>query len=227
MLVNMLTGSVATTVHGRYLYEDRGSERMVVGFHGYAETAGVHFAELQKLPGIERWSVVSIQALHPFYTRSGEVVANWMTKLDRELAVADNLAYVRNVLAQLPAPRQLVFAGFSQGAAMAARAAADIACAGLIMLGGDVPPELKTENVRFPPVLLARGTRDEWYTAEKFDGDVAFLSARTDLTQCVFDGGHEWSDEFRAAAGRFLSVVLSASSREVTERGTRPRGGML
>jgi len=203
--VNMLTANVATSVHGRYLYEDRGAERLLVGFHGYAETAEVNFAELQKLPGIDRWSVASIQALHPFYTRAGEVVASWMTKLDRELAIADNVGYVRNALAQLPAPRQLVFAGFSQGAAMAARAATHIPCAGLILLGGDVPPEVQLDGVRLPPVLLARGTRDEWYTADKFDADVAFLSARTTLTQCVFEGGHEWSDAFRAAARTFLA----------------------
>ena len=204
----MLTANVATTVHGRYLYQNRGAERLLVGFHGYAETADVNFAELQKLPGIERWSVASIQALHPFYTRTGEVVANWMTKLDRELAIADNLEYVRNVLAQLPAPRQLVFAGFSQGATMASRAAANIPCAGLMILGGDVPPEVKNDGARFPAsVLLARGTRDEWYTNAKFDADVAFLMPRTRVTQCVFDGGHEWSDAFRAAAGEFLERI--------------------
>jgi predicted esterase len=201
----MLTANLSTTVHGRYLYEDRGPERLLVGFHGYAETADVNFAELQQLPGIERWSVVSIQALHPFYTRTGEVVANWMTKLDRELAIADNLGYVSNVLAQLPSPRQLVFAGFSQGAAMAARAAASIPCAGLILLGGDVPPEVKNDGAQLPPVLLARGTRDDWYTAEKFDADAAFLEPRTRVTKLVFDGGHEWSDAFRTAAGEFLA----------------------
>jgi predicted esterase len=202
----MLIANVATTVHGRYLYEDRGPERLLVGFHGYAETADVNFAELQKLPGIERWSVVSIQALHPFYTRTGEVVANWMTKLDRELAIEDNLQYVRNVLAQLPAPRQLVFSGFSQGATMASRAAARIPCDGLMILGGDVPPEVKEEEgSRLPRVLVARGTRDDWYTTAKFDADVAFLLPRTSVTECVFEGGHEWSDAFRAAAGEFLS----------------------
>lgn len=204
----MRSANVATTVHGRYLYEQRDADRLLIGFHGYAETAEVNFAELQKLPGIGRWSVASIQALHPFYTRTGEVVASWMTKLDRELAIADNLAYVRNVLAQLPAPRQLVFAGFSQGATMAARAAAQIDCAGLILLGGDVPPEVKMDGSRMPPVLLSRGTRDDWYTQEKFDADVAFLTPRTNVTQCVFEGGHEWSDAFRAAAGEFLALHM-------------------
>ncbi|HEX8407536.1 MAG TPA: phospholipase [Thermoanaerobaculia bacterium] len=203
----MSIANVATTVHGRYLYEDRGAERLLVGFHGYAETAEVNFAELGKIAGVERWSVASIQALHPFYTRSGDVVASWMTKLDRELAVEDNLSYVRNVLASLATPERLVFSGFSQGASMAARAAAHVDCAGLIMLGGDVPPDVKSDGAQLPPVLLARGTGDEWYSAEKFEADLAFLRTKTHVTPCVFDGGHEWSDAFRAAAAEFLTSI--------------------
>ncbi|HVG24490.1 MAG TPA: phospholipase, partial [Thermoanaerobaculia bacterium] len=75
----MLTGNVAATVHGRYLYEDRGAERLLVGFHGYAESAEANFAELRKLDC--DWSLLSVQALHPFYTRGGAVVASWMTSL--------------------------------------------------------------------------------------------------------------------------------------------------
>jgi len=206
MLGHMQIANIGTLVHGRYLYEDRGAERLLVGFHGYAEVADANFAELAKVPGIERWSVVSIQALHPFYTRSGEVVASWMTKLDRELAMADNLAYVRGVLAELPSPRHLVFSGFSQGAAMAARAAAHISCVGLVMLGGDVPDDVKA-NTQLPPVLLGRGARDEWYTKEKFQSDLEFLEPRTRVTRCVFAGGHEWSDPFREAFGAFLKEV--------------------
>jgi predicted esterase len=207
MQVKMLTGIVPATVHGRYLHEDRGAERLMVGFHGYAENAEANFAELARIPGIERWSVVSVQALHPFYTRSGEVVANWMTKLDRELAIADNLAYVRSVLAAVGAPRTLVFSGFSQGASMAARAAAHIDCAALILLGGDVPPDVQRDDVRLPPVLLARGRRDDWYTDQKFQADLAWLEPRTRVTRCVFEGGHEWSDPFREAAGELLFAL--------------------
>jgi predicted esterase len=203
----MLTANVATTVHGRYLYEDRGAERLLIGFHGYAEVAEWNFAELAKIPGVERWSLLSIQALHPFYTRSGDVVANWMTKQDRELAIDDNLAYIEAVLAALPKAETLVFSGFSQGAAMAARAAAHVACAGLIMLGGDVPPDVKRDEVRFPPVLLGRGTADEWYTDEKFQADLDWLEPRTRVTRCVFAGGHEWSEPFREAAAEFLREV--------------------
>ncbi len=204
--------TIATSIHGRFLHVDRAGDRLLVGFHGYAEVAETHLAELEKLPGVERWSLVAIQALHPFYTRTGSVVASWMTSLDRDLAIADNLAYVEKVLASLRPPQTLVFAGFSQGAAMAARAAAHVGRPdGLILLGGDVPPEIKADPTRrLPPVLLGRGERDEWYSPEKFKNDVSYLEATTRVTTCEFDGGHEWSNPFRAAAGRFLAEVTKA-----------------
>lgn len=201
----MQTRTIETTTHGRYLYEDRGAERLLVGFHGYAEVAEWHLAEVEKIAGIERWSVGAVQALHPFYTRAGIIVASWMTSLDRELFIADNVTYVGRVLAELPRAKSLVFCGFSQGAAMAARAAAAFPCAGLILLGGDIPPDVKSiDTPQLPPVLLGRGSRDEWYTDEKFKNDLSFLEGRTRVTRCVFAGGHEWTDEFRDAAGQFL-----------------------
>lgn len=204
----MSTRTIETTVHGRFLFEDRGPERLIAGFHGYAETADAHLAELQRIPGIERWTLAAVQALHPFYTRTSQVVASWMTSLDREHAIADNHAYVARVLASLATPRFLVFTGFSQGASMAARAASRNPCHGLILLGGDIPPEAKADDAaRWPPVLLGRGKRDEWYTDEKFQADCAFLEARTQVTQCVFDGAHEWTDEFRMAASFFLESI--------------------
>ncbi len=204
----MISRTLETAVHGRYLFEDRGADRLLVGFHGYAETAETHLAELEKIDGIERWSVASVQALHPFYTRSGSIVANWMTSLDRELAIADNISWVRRVLAELPTPQTLVFAGFSQGATMAARAAAYVSkAAGLILLGGDIPPDVHEDpQAVLPPTLLARGITDDWYTEEKFNKDFKFLNAtKNGVRSLVFAGGHEWTDEFRTAAAQFLS----------------------
>lgn len=202
----METRTIETTTHGRFHYENRGAERLLLSFHGYAEQAEWNLAEVCRLPGIERWSVAAVEALYRFYTRSGDVVGNWMTSIERELSIADNLGYIRRILASLPAPRTLVFLGFSQGASMAARAAAYAAKAdGLILLGGDIPPELKEdESVRLPPTLLARGERDEWYDQAKFKKDLSYLRATTAVTPCVFAGGHEWSDEFREAASLFL-----------------------
>ena len=35
---------------------------------------------------------------------------------------------------------------------------------------------------------------------------------RIDVRPCVFEGGHEWTDEFRAEAGRFLEEVFQLAS---------------
>ncbi|MGN6184482.1 MAG: alpha/beta hydrolase [Thermoanaerobaculia bacterium] len=205
----MQAKTIEASVHGRFLHVDRGVDRLVIGFHGYAETAEMHLAELEKLPGIERWSLIAVQALHPFYTRSGQVVASWMTSLDRELAMADNIEYAKKVLASVPSPRTLVFAGFSQGGTMAVRAAAHVgSAAGLILLGGDIPPDVKANSsLRLPRTLLGRGERDDWYTPEKLKNDVSYLEATSRVTVCEFNGGHEWSDAYREAAGRFLAEL--------------------
>jgi len=209
---------IAALVHGRFLVEAPEAEGcpLLVGFHGYGENAEKHLEELRRLPGSSRWALCAVQALHPFYNRSGDVIACWMTRLQREQAILDNVGYVASVVAELkrelPVSDQLVYLGFSQGAAMAYRAAAGAGhpCHGLIVLGGDVPPELEQRDLsRFPPVLLGRGTSEEWYDAAKMEHDVELLRRKgADVRPCVFDGGHEWTNEFRAAAGQFLEEVF-------------------
>lgn len=209
---------IAALVHGRFLLEtppDPQDRPLLVGFHGYGETAERHLDELRRIPGASEWALCAVQALHPFYNRTGEVIANWMTRQDRELAIHDNVRYAASVVAEvrrtLPVPDRLVYAGFSQGAAMAYRAAAagGHPCHGVIVLGGDVPPELEARDLAgFPPVLLAGGTREEWYTPDKMRRDVELLRRKgVDVRPLVYEGGHEWTDEFRAAAGEFLRTL--------------------
>jgi predicted esterase len=199
----LTTHTIAATVHGRFLVRQGPPERLILGFHGYAETAEIHIEELSKIRGIDRWTIAAVQALHPFYnTRTQQVVASWMTRLDRELAIADNIAYVRSVIEFFHDPQTIVFFGYSQGAAMAYRAAADYGRgSGLIAIGGDVPPDV-VDNV--PAALVARGARDEYYSDEKFKKDLNFLRTITRVTSCAYDGGHELTDEFREAAAKFL-----------------------
>jgi len=207
--------TVETTTHGRYLtMEPEGPPAgVVVGFHGYAENAEGHVEALRAIPGIERWLVVAVQALHPFYTRDERVVANWMTRQDRELAIADNLAYVERVLAVIRAEphvdRPLVFVGFSQGGAMAYRAAAGVGADGVIILAADVPPDVAAQpDLRMPTVLIGRGTTDRWYTPDQHEADLATLARLgVAVETCVFDGGHEWGGAFLQAAGRYLAKV--------------------
>ena len=214
--------TIAATTHGRYLVapaEGPGPAPLLVGFHGYGEHAERHLAELDRIPGSARWTRVAVQALHRHYSEGARhVVGSWMTRQDRELAIADNIAYVRAVLNEVrtanhPTTGTLAYCGFSQGVAMAYRAAAwcGHACHGVIALGGDVPPELRGNTaVAWPPILIGRGRTDAWYTAEKMDTDLAALrGAGAAVESLVFDGGHEWTDDFRAAAGRFLAALTA------------------
>ena len=202
---------VATSIHGRVLVEDAAvdpSAGVLVGFHGYGERADDVLGEINKIPGIDAWTRIAPQALHRFYSRRHErVVASWMTREDRDLAIADNLAYVDGVLARVDVPGPLVYLGFSQGASMAYRAAmlGERAALGVIAIAGDIPPEVKSVGSRsWPRVLIGAGTRDEWF-AKKIDDDVAFLRGRDVPADVIrYDGAHEWTDELRRAIGEWL-----------------------
>jgi predicted esterase len=207
---------IATTIHGRYLAIPAGTPGpapMLVGFHGYAEDAEAQLERLRAIPESTRWLCVSIQALHRFYQRrTDRVVASWMTRQDRESAIADNVAYVTKcidaVAAEWPTLPKVIFAGFSQGAGMAYRAAAHTTCeiAGVVAVGGDVPPELTPSDLkRVPAALIARGTSDDWYKKEKFADDERRLRECSAAVRALeFNGGHEWSSEVVAAVSEFL-----------------------
>jgi predicted esterase len=207
----MKTLTVEARTHGRVLMRDAPAPRgLLLGFHGYMENAEIQLTRLESIPGAANWALASVQALNRFYRgRSEEVVAGWMTRQDREAAIDDNIDYVDRVVAVTRVWNQrLVFVGFSQGVAMAFRAAvrSSVPAAGVISVGGDVPPELLTEaRLSFPRILLARGDRDQWYTAAKMESDVAALATRGAVPQIVvYPGGHEWTPDVSAAAGAFL-----------------------
>ena len=212
----MIERTIAVRTHGRYLMDPPaadGPAPLLVGFHGYGEGAEAQLERMRRIPGADRWRLVSIQGLHRFYQRRvNEVVASWMTRQDRELAIGDNLAYVAAVIDEVdrehPGAPRLVLSGFSQGVAMTFRAAAAAARAvdGVIAVGGDVPPELEAAAIgRIRRILICHGTRDEFYTDAIFDRDMQRLRAsNAGVTPLTFDGGHEWSDPVVEAASLFL-----------------------
>jgi predicted esterase len=191
---------------------------MLVGFHGYKENADLQLEALAGISGAEQWLVVSIQALHVFYSRDQVVVASWMTRQSRDAAIADNVAYVGRVLDAVRSDYHvghgLVFAGFSQGGAMAYRAAAHYPADALIILAADVPPDVAAGTpIPLPPVLIGRGTRDEWYTDAKHSADLdALRTLQVRVESCVFEGGHEWAAPFYAEAARVLRSVETVTA---------------
>jgi len=212
--------NIATTTHGRYLVLPASTPApagLLVGFHGYAEGAESQLERLRAIPGSDRWTLVSVQGLHRFYQRrTNEVIASWMTRQDRELAIADNLAYVEAVVDALARemgrePARLVFAAFSQGVAMGFRAATATTrrVNGVIAVGGDVPPEIDAAALAGAQnALVCRGTSDEWYTDAKFQNDITRLRQSGVTVHAVtFEGGHEWSDAVLQNAATFLQAL--------------------
>ncbi|MCC7031864.1 MAG: hypothetical protein IT179_03415 [Acidobacteria bacterium] len=211
---------IETTTHGVYLESAHGEGSpagVLVGFHGQGETAAVQMAHMEAIRSGRPWHLVSVQGLNRYYTRKGDVVAAWMTRDDRELAIADNIAYVRAVVSEVKsrfvdAPARLVYCGFSQGTAMAYRAAAFAghACHGLVILAGDLSPDVRPHAASLPPILLGRGTLEEWYTAEKARADLDLLGqAGVPVAEHVFDGGHERHATFTTRAGAFLEEIAA------------------
>jgi predicted esterase len=206
------THTIVVRTHGRYLVErpnGDGPWPILAGFHGYGETAEHMLEVLRQIT--DKRLLVSIQALHRFYTKRDEVVANWMTRQDRELEIADNVDYVSSVIAAVrndhTAGGPLVYVGFSQGVAVAYRAAAlgVPPCGGLIVLAGDVPPDIHPRLSRLPPVLIGRGRKDDWYTDAKAMADRDVLrGAGIPVTEHVFDAGHVWDPSFVERAKMFL-----------------------
>src|SRR5580765_622942 len=96
----MRTLAIETTTHGRVLVRDAASAAgTLVGFHGYGMTAERMLADLELVPGANRWQIVSVQGLHRFYAKDSQtIMASWMTRQDRELAIADNVQYVNRAL---------------------------------------------------------------------------------------------------------------------------------
>ncbi len=222
---------IATLTHGRYLI-DRGNTAegapLLVGFHGYGENAERHLEKLRQIPGAEEWLLCAIGALHPFYnTKTGEVIDSWMTKRGREQAIDDNVAYVARVVSEVRrryrTSDRLVIAGFSQGVAMAYRAAVltGLRCDGMIALAGDVPADVVDRPVaNFPPLLLGRGKLDPWYTEAKMDADLETLGRlEVSVETCLFEGGHDWTPDFWRHAGEFLGRA-GATRPSVSRPGT-------
>lgn len=210
------THTIPTGTHGRFLVDapsGDGPWPVLMGFHGYGETAAVQLQALARLDPQHEWLRVSVQGLHRFYNRTQDVVASWMTREDRDFAIADNLAYADAVRAAVTRDHAtqapLVVAGFSQGAAQAYRAglAAGAACRGIIALGGDLPPDVAADRAGLPPVLIGRGRADTWYSAAKLAADEARLAAAgVAYAVCEFDGGHEWGEVFVEAARSWLAA---------------------
>lgn len=212
-MATVSTHYLRASIHGRYLLRmPAGSvpAGLLVGFHGYGETAEDEMERLSSISCNRSWCLCSIEALHRFRNVKGRPGASWMTSSERELRISENVGYVdavlNNVFRQCGSSPVPVLHGFSQGAGMACRSALlgmfDVA--GVMLLGGDIPPELVDLKL-MRAVHIGRGDHDHLYTQKRCEADTARLQAAgLDPAVTLFRGGHMPTGEYFEAAGRFL-----------------------
>ncbi len=208
--------SIQSSVRGKYLLRlpaHSGPAPLLAGFHGYGQTAEDEFRLLCAIPGSECWFCCSIEALHSVCTTAGNPGASWMSSHDREHQIEENVRYVDGVIERIKALYEvnecLCFHGYSQGAGMAARAAllGRHKSEWLMLLGGDIPPELSVSG-RMGRVHLARGSRDTLYSRERHERDAARLrEGAVSFVVSEFRGGHRVNEAYLKAAGEFLESV--------------------
>ena len=191
---------------------------------------------LPAFPDADRWTLISIQGLHRFYrARTEDIVASWMTRQDRELAIADNIAYVDSAIA----------------AASNGIARLDARLCRLLSRGGDgVPRRCARTRQRhrasspsaatsrpscwpmpmrgFLAVLLVRGAQDAYYPQHQFDGNADALRVRGADVTTVDRRGHARLDRGSLRGGGRLPATAddvaadAPTSCRASARGARP-----
>jgi hypothetical protein len=88
------TISVETPTHGRALIKDASPPQACWSASTERAERRGHARGLELIPGSERWTLVSARGCTvSMRAAMRKVVASWMTREDRDQAIADNLGY--------------------------------------------------------------------------------------------------------------------------------------
>jgi predicted esterase len=178
--------------------------------HGYGQLAGRFLRQFAPIDDGTRL-IVAPEALSRFYLDpipqrrsdpSPRVGATWMTREDRDAEIADYVAYLERLAAEIRLPLsgaapRIVVLGFSQGTATVCRwlAASDLRVDQLVLWGGAIPPELDlaawSARLHGAAITLVAGERDEYATPTAVSAEAERLSAAgVAFTMQRFAGGH-------------------------------------
>ena len=190
--------------HARYYSEGSSSapECWLV-CHGYGQLAGRFIRHFQPIAGEMRY-VVAPEGLHRFYldppdrpAAQRRVGATWMTREDRETDIADYVAYLNTLFAEVCVGKEVHVLGFSQGVATVARwvAASDVRIKRLILWGSLLPPDFDwvrgAERLKNTEVVIVVGSHDEFADAGKLR-ELEEMAVRYNLEFDIrhYQGGH-------------------------------------
>jgi predicted esterase len=186
---------------------NRREKQIWVLLHGYGQLAPYFLKKFEPFYS-EDVLFVAPEATNYSYLSgfTGRVGANWMTKHDREIAIANNHRFLNEVLKILLLKWEkkptLNVLGFSQGAATATRwvSQLNIPVDSLVLWAGgfahDLNVNLAYDRLKNTQIFLVEGSQDEFITAEsKQKQEELILSSGLSVNRKYFEGGHELNME--------------------------------
>lgn len=181
--------------------EGRGPHPTLIVLHGFGQRADEFSKVFEKLPS-QGILVAAPQGPHQFYPQfpAREVGSSWLTRYERDQAVADFIGYMQQFVELLQNEHaadltRLYVLGFSQGVSMAYRfwvhQAAPVR--GIIAVSSDLPPDVAERLGSAQPtnVLLVHGREDKMVSIHKLREAETILRAHAIPVELLeFDGGH-------------------------------------
>ncbi|SHN20130.1 Predicted esterase [Cyclobacterium lianum] len=173
-------------------------------FHGYGQLGNFFLRKFSPLFD-PNTLIVAPEGLNRFYLQgfSGRVGANWMTKHEREVDMANANSYLnalmKNLHQQLPQLQSIHVLGFSQGAATMSRwiCQAELDLDKVVFWGGapahDLDPALLRNTLANSRVIAAMGEDDAFLKSQNFKEQINQFTAAglTHLQIKPYPGGHE------------------------------------
>ena len=169
-------------------------------FHGIGYLSKYFLKYFKHLNADENY-IIAPQAPSKYYLNSEykHVGASWLTKENTVAETENILNYFDMVLEaeNIPADKNLIVLGYSQGVSIAMRYVArrKLSCNQLVLLSGGIPKELVPEDFKFlnAKVSLIYGDKDAYLNEERIASETknAIELFGDHFKTVVFDGGHE------------------------------------
>ncbi|WP_152520504.1 alpha/beta hydrolase [Cyclobacterium qasimii] len=153
--------------------------------------------------------IVAPEGLNHYYHKgfSGRVGANWMTKHEREIDIANSNSYLNGImeelLPQFDQVPQVNVLGFSQGVATMSRwvCQSNINIEKAVFWGGapahDLDPTLMVERLKNSQVILALGNDDPFLQSEMYirQRHLIYEAGFVNFKELSYSGGHDLDPE--------------------------------
>lgn len=184
-----------------------GKPHILVALHGYGQLAQFFYRKFNILS--ETWGLVIPEGPHRFYLEgsAGRVGASWMTKEWRQQDIADNNAYLQQLIEKVRTANpqaKIHLLGFSQGGATAARFYQQYPelCSQLILWASVFPPDIEKKGFPKEKKLdFVLGKQDPYFDSED---QIKVINEYTELgfNLHTFEGPHDLDQQM-------LSTVLT------------------